>query len=151
MPKNPDARKNRDKPAKAEKLQAREEKRAARKESDGPRDMQFDDRLAAVTPGGKITGLNVGKKNPDVTKIEVNGEVVARVDKRDLPSAGISVGTVWSTEVANRVTAAVARTKARNAAKTLLEEKQVAKTDLVERLTNRGHDRQVVESILGEM
>ena len=110
-----------------------------------------EERLAAVKAGAKITAIKEARKDATVLKIEVDGKVIIRLHRDDFAPLGIAVNDTWTDDIANRLRGATARTRARNVAKTLIEKKQLPKAELVEKLTKRGHDPEIVRAIVDDM
>ena len=75
----------------------------------------------------------------------------ARVEKTDLSSVGIAKNDTWTAEIAERLTAAVAKSKVRRAARNLIEHKKVPRPEVAQKLIQRGHDRLVVEAVVFEV
>lgn len=107
--------------------------------------------LTSIPAGAKVTEMAVVKKDPNLRRISVGDTTVATLPMNAVERLGLEVGTRWTTEVGERVAAAIDAAKARKTAMKLLSRRGLARDDVRERLEKRGHSPVVAAEVVADL
>jgi regulatory protein len=107
----------------------------------------FDD----VPAGATITELRPLPSDPNIRSVRVGGRVVAHLRAADLDGLDLDIGREWTPELAEAVQRCVRQHQARKAAMKLLSRRAMPHTVLLEKLLERGHDRDITAQVLDEL
>jgi SOS response regulatory protein OraA/RecX len=110
-------------------------------------DRLFDDIPADAT----IAEIAPLPSDPNVRRVRVGTRVVARLRAAEIERLELTVGMVWTEQVAERVREAIAMERARKAAFSAIGRKALSRGELIERLQRKGHDAPIVAQVVEEM
>lgn len=106
---------------------------------------------ADIPPGARITHLETVTSNPNLTRIRVDGRVVARLRTDEVAELHLAVGDEWTDACARSVMHCLAMAKARKTALNILSRRGYSRAELASRLIRKGHEREVAFSVADEM
>ncbi len=115
--------------------------RGGRRKRTAPEPVPAEGVIGAVAPHGP---------DPSRWAIKLERRTVAVLDQRDVTALNLAPGVELTEELAQRITAAAGRVRAMDDAKRLLSARGMSRGRLVDRLTQRGHDRSAAEVAAAE-
>ncbi len=115
-----------------------------------PEEQTCDDGLNDLV-GCEITGIRPLPSDPNIRSIRIGRRTAARVRATDIDDLEIKVGDTWTEELARQVFVLHRNLACRRTALNILSFKARSTKALIDRLVQRGHDREIAREIVADL